>query len=46
MPIFSIFIPTIFVFAITFLEMAIALLQAYVLITLASLYLNDVKAMH
>jgi hypothetical protein len=32
--------------AITFLEMFIALLQAYVFITLSSMYLNDVIKLH
>src|SRR5688572_27763406 len=32
--------------AITFLEMFIALLQAYVFVTLSSMYLNDVIKLH
>jgi len=36
----------VFLLAITGLEMAIALLQAYVFITLSSMYLNDVIKLH
>jgi F-type H+-transporting ATPase subunit a len=35
-----------FLLAITFLEMVIAFLQAYVFITLSSMYLNDVIKLH
>jgi F0F1-type ATP synthase membrane subunit a len=35
-----------FLLAITGLELAIALLQAYVFITLSSMYLNDVIKLH
>lgn len=40
------FIPTVIVFAVTGLEVAIAALQAYVFSVLVCIYLNDVIALH
>lgn len=40
------FIPFFIIFCVTGLEIAVAFLQAYVFITLLSIYLNDVINIH
>jgi F0F1-type ATP synthase membrane subunit a len=44
--IFLSFFPLLVVFAVTFLEIVIAFLQAYVFFVLLSIYLNDVINLH
>ena len=43
---FMLFPPMVLVFAVAFLELAVAFLQAYVFVVLVCIYLNDVICMH